>query len=54
MNKRELWEVFMKTGRVSDYLKYKKAEERPVFDINEDDMTEFSGEFFDEFPGTDN
>ena len=26
MNKRELWEIFMKTGKVSDYLKYRNAD----------------------------
>lgn len=25
MNKRELWEKFTRTGKVSDYLKYKSA-----------------------------
>ena len=25
MNRKELWEVFMKTGCISDYLKYTKA-----------------------------
>ena len=24
MNKNELWQIFMKTGKVSDYLNYKK------------------------------
>lgn len=26
MNKRDLWETFMKTGKVSDYLRYKNAD----------------------------
>lgn len=46
MTKKQLWEVFIKTGRVSDYLKYKKAEERLDFDSSEEIMTEFSEEFF--------
>ncbi len=53
MTKWELWEVFMRTGRVSDYLKYKKAEERPAFDNSEEIMTEFSQEFFEEYPEQD-
>lgn len=48
MNKRELWENFIKTGRVSDYLKYKKAQEKPAFDIEDNNMTEFSQELFEE------
>ncbi len=54
MTKRELWEAFMRTGRVSDYLKYKKAEERPAFDYQEDNLTEFSEDLFEDFPGMDN
>ena len=27
MNKNELWQIFMKTGKVSDYLNYKNAKE---------------------------
>ncbi len=53
MNKRELWEAFIKTGSVRDYLKYKKAEERPLFDNREDNLTEFSQEFFEEVPDED-
>ncbi len=30
MNKRELWETFMKTGKVSDYLKYRNADKYDV------------------------
>lgn len=26
MSKRDLWEVFMKTGKISDYLKYRNAD----------------------------
>ena len=49
MNKRDLWEAFIKTGRVSDYLKYKRAEERPAFDKSEEMMTEFAEEFIEDF-----
>ena len=48
MTKKQLWEVFMKTGRVSDYLMYKKAEDRPDFDNSEEIMTELSTEIFPE------
>ncbi len=46
MTKKQLWEIFMKTGRVSDYLRYQKAEERLDFEGSEEIMTEFSEEFF--------
>ncbi len=49
MTKGELWENFMKTGSVKDYLKYKKAEERALYDKDEDLMTEFSEELFEDF-----
>lgn len=42
MNKKQLWEKFMSTGKVSDYLNYKKAES--YFDDDFDD-SEFSDEF---------
>lgn len=48
MTKGELWENFIKTGSVKDYLKYKKAEEKAFYDKDEDLLTEFSEEFFDE------
>ncbi|MBQ4348672.1 MAG: hypothetical protein IKB94_03090 [Clostridia bacterium] len=54
MNKRELWENFMKTGRVSDYLKYKKAQERPSFGFEDDNLTEFSEELSEDFQAEDN
>lgn len=28
MDKNELWNTFMKTGRISDYLRYKKAADK--------------------------
>ncbi len=30
MNKKDLWNTFMKTGKVSDYLRYKKAADNPM------------------------
>lgn len=47
MNKRELWENFIKTGKVSDYLKYKSAS-----DYADDDTfdTEFADELFIDDP----
>lgn len=43
MTKKELWRIFMKTGRVSDFLNYKNASDR------EDDDMEISEEFAQEF-----
>lgn len=51
MNKKELWQVFMKTGRVSDYLNYKNArdEGRP---FERDELSEeFAEEFVNNFDG---
>ena len=42
MTKKELWRIFMKTGKVSDFLNYKNASD------SEDDM-EISEEFAQEF-----
>lgn len=43
MNKNELWQIFMKTGKVSDYLNYKNARDEAVFPVYDDE--EFSAEF---------
>lgn len=37
MNKKELWQVFMKTGKVSDYLNYKNARDSESFPPYEDE-----------------
>lgn len=42
MNKKDLWQVFMKTGKVSDYLNYKNARDTDSFPIEEEE--EFSEE----------
>ena len=42
MNKKELWQKFMKTGKVTDYLDYKNAKESP--DIFDEYDAEFSNE----------
>ena len=42
MTKKELWRIFMKTGRVSDFLNYKNASD------SEEDL-ELSEEFAEEF-----
>ncbi len=47
VDKHDLWEVFMKTGKVSDYLNYKKAE-RESFDDDFD--YEISEEFYEDDP----
>lgn len=43
MNKKELWQKFMKTGKVTDYLDYKNAKETP------DIFSEYDEEASDEF-----
>ena len=42
MNKKQLWEKFMSTGKVSDYLSYKRADNG----FEDDDEVEFSEEFY--------
>ena len=42
MNKKELWQKFMKTGKVTDYLEYKNANES--HDIFEEYNEEYSDE----------
>lgn len=46
MNKRDLWEAFMKTGKVSDYLKYRNADK---YDIDGYDA-EIAEEFYTDSP----
>ncbi len=48
MNKKQLWEAFMSTGKISDYLRYKKAEHNfeDEYDIPYTDDVEFSDEFY--------
>lgn len=40
MNKKDLWNTFMKTGKVSDYLNYKKAREFPISDYPDEETAE--------------
>ena len=42
MNKRDLWDIFMKTGKISDYLNYTRAERVP-------DDDDFDYEIVEEF-----
>ncbi len=44
MNKKDLWDRFIRTGKISDYLNYRKAESFP------DDDIEASDEFFVDCP----
>lgn len=44
MKKRDLWDKFIRTGKISDYLDYRKAENIP------DDDTEAADEFFVDCP----
>ena len=51
MNKKELWDVFMKTGRVSDYLKYTKAIQSSYDgDATWEEQAEIAEEFLGELP----
>ncbi|MBR2079424.1 MAG: hypothetical protein IJ962_04335 [Clostridia bacterium] len=40
MNRKELWNTFMKTGKVSDYLNYKKAKDFPLSDYPDEETAE--------------
>ena len=55
MNKKELWDAFIKSGSVSDYLKYRKAadygDER---DSPWEEQTEIAEEFLGDFPYDEN
>ena len=55
MNKKELWDIFIKTGSVSDYLRYRKAadygDER---DTSWEEQTEIAEEFLGDFPYEEN
>ncbi len=46
MGKKELWKIFMKTGKVSDYLNYKNARDESEVPF---DSESFSEEFAQEF-----
>lgn len=49
MTKKELWQRFIKTGRVSDYLAYTKAQQSAFQPeaMPQDLSTEFAEAFFD-------
>lgn len=44
LNKKELWQKFMQTGKVTDYLDYKNAKE-----VREDVFSQYDEETSDEF-----
>ena len=51
MNKKELWDAFIKSGSVSDYLRYRRAAD--YGDEREgscEEQTEIAEEFLGEFP----
>ncbi len=60
MGKKELWRIFMKTGRVSDYLNYKNARDEkkdvPFFgdEVSEEFAEEFINNFDNDFPAMEN
>ncbi len=45
MNKKDLWNIFMKTGKVADYLRYKNAADRHLDTLDSMDM-EAAEEFY--------
>jgi len=50
MGKKELWKIFMKTGKVSDYLNYKNARDEGEIPFSERSFSEeFSQEFINNF-----
>ncbi len=50
MTKKELWQTFLKTGRVSDYIAYERArEDAPAQDIRNVYPQEFAEEFIQNF-----
>ena len=55
MNKKDLWDIFIKTGSVSDYLRYRKAadygDER---DTSWEEQTEIAEEFLGDLPYEEN
>lgn len=54
MTKKELWKIFMKTGRVSDYLNYKNASESQdafSFLSDEEISEEFAQEYINNYDG---
>lgn len=51
MNKKSLWNNFLKTGKISDYLKYQRAESMPADeDSFEGNDLELAEEIFPECP----
>ncbi|MGN1418964.1 MAG: hypothetical protein ACI4W6_06525 [Acutalibacteraceae bacterium] len=47
MTKKELWQIFMKTGKVSDYLNYKNA--RDIENLTDLEDEEISDEFAQDY-----
>ncbi len=60
MNKKELWKIFMKTGKVSDYLNYKNARDNtltaafPDAEFSQEFSQEFINNFDSDFPAVEN
>lgn len=51
MSKKDLWRIFMKTGRVSDYLNYKNARDEEGSFEHDVTSEEFAEEFVNNFDG---
>ena len=55
MNQKELWDAFIKTGSVKDYLRYRKAAGySDEGDTSWEEQTEIAEEFLGDFPYNDN
>ncbi len=55
MNQKELWDAFIKTGSVSDYLRYRKAAGYSDEAENSwEEQTEIAEEFLGNFPYNEN
>lgn len=51
MTKKELWQIFMKTGRVSDFLNYKNAsDDEADTELTEEFAEEFINNYDNDFP----
>ena len=52
MNKKALWDKFIRTGKISDYLRYRRAEriarKQEEYDL-EDDDEEFADELYPDY-----
>lgn len=56
MNRKELWQIFMRTGKVSDYLNYKNARDKEALtdlgdaEVSEEFAKDFINNYDSDFP----